>query len=237
MNLFLAMSIFWLNETLEFPHPGYANSDGLLAVGGDLSVERLLVAYQQGIFPWYNEDDPILWWSPDPRYVVFPEDVKVSKSMKQVLRRGMFEVTFDQDFIAVMEGCRDARRNKQSGGTWVTEEFIEAYTELHHLGYAHSVEVWQEGKLVGGLYGVTLGKCFFGESMFSNVSNASKTGFITLAKKLQEKGFWLIDCQMRTDHLVSLGAVGIPRRKFLHILNKNNRMPTQRGEWQTWLNE
>ena len=183
------MPVFWLDDqSLEFPAPELATPEGILAVGGDLSPARLLEAYAGGIFPWFNEGDPILWWSPDPRFVLFPDELVVSKSMRPYFNQKKFQVSFDQDFEGVMRSCQQSNRNGQSGDTWITEDMIQAYVQVHQLGYAHSVEVWQEGDLVGGLYGISLGKIFFGESMFSRVSNASKFGFITLVQKLREKG-------------------------------------------------
>ncbi|SDK88080.1 leucyl/phenylalanyl-tRNA--protein transferase [Salinimicrobium catena] len=203
----------------DFPPVEKANSIGLLAFGGDLSPERLLSAYTHGIFPWYDSSQPILWWSPDPRMVLFPEKLKVSKSMKQVLKKGIFEVTFDQDFEQVIQNCAVAPREGQMG-TWITPQMQEAYVELHRLGFAKSVEVWQENELVGGLYGIYLKdiKVFCGESMFAKKSNASKFGFIKLVQKLQQEGVKLIDCQVYTDHLASLGAEEIPRSEFLEYL-------------------
>ncbi len=222
------MPVYKLDETLWFPSPEFAWNDGVLAVGGDLSIERLLLAYQMGIFPWYNAREPIVWWSPNPRYVLFPDKVKVSKSMKQVLRREVFTVTYDTHFREVISHCRDTR---QDTGTWITDEMLEAYCNLHQAGYAHSVEVWQEGKLVGGLYGVSLGRFFFGESMFALVSNASKTGFIQLVKALEAKGFLLIDCQQGTAHLISLGAEAISRSHFLDYLSTIEDIDFMRGSW------
>ncbi len=197
----------------------FANPDGLLAMGGDLSVERLLEAYNHGIFPWYDSSEPILWWSPDPRMVLYPENLKVSKSMKQLLRNETFKVTYNQDFLAVIEHCASKKRKGQNG-TWITQEIKDAYLELHHLGIVQSVEVWQNDELVGGLYGIYLKekKMFCGESMFANVSNASKYGFITYVRKLKAEGVTLIDCQMYTEHLESLGAAEIPRKEFLKHL-------------------
>lgn len=201
-----------------FPEVKKAEPDGLLAIGGDLSAERLLLAYQSGIFPWYADDEPILWWSPNPRMVLYPEELKVSKSMKQVLRQGKFTVTVNKAFGEVIKACANVYREGQ-WDTWIVPEMVEAYTELHKLGYAHSVEVWSNERLVGGLYGLALGKVFCGESMFSLESNASKTGFITLVQWLQAKGYTLIDCQVHTPHLESLGAREIPREQFLQSLN------------------
>jgi leucyl/phenylalanyl-tRNA---protein transferase len=204
----------YLTEKIEFPDVSQANSDGLLAVGGDLSVERLLLAYKTGIFPWFENDEPILWWSPDPRFVLFPDKLKVSKSMKQVLRNTSFTVTINKDFEAVIHQCSKIKRNGQSG-TWITKNMIEAYTKLHELGYAKSVEVWQNDKLVAGFYGIDLVDVFCGESMFTKVNNASKAGLISF---IQNSNYKLIDCQVYTRHLESLGAEDIPRDSFLKYL-------------------
>ena len=168
------MPVFWLSENdLSFPPPDLANEDGILAVGGDLSVERLLIAYNNGLFPWYNPEDPILWWSPDPRFVLFPEELKIAKSMRSYFNQKKFEVTFDRDFLQVITNCKNRERKGQSGGTWISQDMIDAYYRLHKKGFAHSVEVWRDEELVGGLYGVSLGKIFFGESMFTKENNAS----------------------------------------------------------------
>lgn len=204
----------------------------MLAVGGDLSPERLLKAYAQGIFPWYGPGEPILWWSPDPRAVLFPEELRVSKSMRPYFNQGKFSLTFDQDFKTVIQLCGKVRRH-----TWITRDMLEAYTRLHEMGYAHSVEVWQDGKLAGGLYGLALGRVFFGESMFTKVSNASKFGFIALVRQLQARGFRLVDCQQETHHLASLGARPIPRDTFLEYLRQNQHEATARGSWRAWLEE
>ncbi|MGB0524697.1 MAG: leucyl/phenylalanyl-tRNA--protein transferase [Flammeovirgaceae bacterium] len=214
------MPIFELDENkLYFPPAYLADGSGILAIGGDLTPQRLLLAYQKGIFPWFNPAEPILWWSPDPRCVIYPNAIKVSKSMRQVLRKQEFEITFDQAFLEVIYGCKSIYRPGQQG-TWISEEMIDAYLELHHQGFIHSVEVWKKGELVGGLYGGNLGKCFFGESMFSKVSNASKVALIYLAKNLQEQNYHFIDCQVHTPHLESLGAVMVPRLQFLDDLKK-----------------
>lgn len=203
-------------DILQFPHPSQADSDGLLAVGGDLSVPRLILAYRNGIFPWFDNDAFILWWSPNPRLVLFPERLIVSKSMMQVLRNDTFEVTVNHDFKSVISECSKIKRANQSG-TWITAEMEKAYLRLHHLGYAISVEVWQNHKLVGGLYGVDVGNGIFcGESMFAKVSNASKVGFITF---VQNSDYKLIDCQVPTPHLKSLGAEEMERREFLTYLD------------------
>jgi leucyl/phenylalanyl-tRNA--protein transferase len=205
----------FLNQKIEFPDLSEATADGLLAVGGDLSSERLLYAYANGIFPWFDEEEPILWWSPDPRFVLFSEDLKISKSMKQILNGNKFKVTVNKDFMSVVENCSKAKREGQKG-TWITDNMIEAYTRLYKLGYAKSIEVWQDDDLVGGLYGVDLGNnVFCGESMFAKVSNASKLGFITF---IQNSDYKLIDCQLHTKHLESLGAKHISRSAFLKFL-------------------
>lgn len=224
------MPVYQLDDSLWFPDPAYAWNDGILAIGGDLSVNRLILAYRMGIFPWFNEGEPILWWSPNPRYVIFPKQLKVSKSMRRVLRNNIFEVTYDTEFRAVITACRDTRRDGQFG-TWITADMVEAYCALHEAGFAHSVEVRQEGELVGGLYGIALGKFFFGESMFAKVSNASKTGFIELVRNLEAKGFELIDCQQGTPHLISLGAEPISRNDFLQRLTTINAENTFKGKW------
>ena len=209
------MSLFILNNELLFPPVHLAEPDGLLAIGGDLSMERLLLAYRQGIFPWY-EGRHILWWCPDPRFVLFPEELKESKSMRQLIRRETFEFRVDSDFKQVIASCKTiARRGQES--TWITDEVREAYTRLHLAGYAHSAEVWQDGELAGGLYGIRMGKVFFGESMFSKVSNASKYAFILYMQRLQAEGVQLIDCQVYTEHLESLGARMIPREHFIDL--------------------
>jgi leucyl/phenylalanyl-tRNA--protein transferase len=211
--------LHFLQHNEKFPPISEADEQGLLAIGGELSIPRLIYAYNHGIFPWYDASQPLLWWSPDPRMVLFPEKLKVSKSMKQLLKKDAFEVTFNKDFKAVIEACAEIRRDGQHG-TWITQEMIDCYIELHEFNIAHSVEVWQEGNLVGGLYGIYLmdKKVFCGESMFTKASNASKYGFITLVKKLREEGVKLIDCQVYTRHLESLGAEEISRDDFLEYL-------------------
>lgn len=205
----------YLTQELWFPDANEAFEDGLLAMGGDLSAERLLLAYKKGVFPWFENDTPILWWSPDPRFVLFPENLKVSKSMAQVLRNKRFKVTINQDFGAIIEQCANMKRTGQEG-TWITQKMIDAYTKLYELGYAKSIEVWYDNALVGGLYGVDLGNgVFCGESMFSKKSNASKVGFIWFVRNTNYK---LIDCQVYTKHLESLGAEDISRIKFLKYL-------------------
>lgn len=198
-------------------------------MGGDLSPERLLTAYSLGIFPWFNEGDPIAWWSPDPRMVLFPSEMKVSKSMRPYFNQGKYSVSVDKDFEGVMRNCQKPR--SMYGGTWITDDMVEAYCRLHELGHAHSVEVWQGDDMVGGLYGVALGRCFFGESMFTRLSNASKFGFIYMVKMLEALGFWLIDCQQESTHLSSLGARPILRADFLKILERNRAQETLLGNW------
>ena len=212
--------MYLLSNDLVFPPVHLANEDGLLAVGGDLSVERLLLAYKSGIFPWYNQGEPIIWYSPDPRMVLFPKDLKISKSMKQLIRKKEFQITYNQNFLEVISNCKNIYRTADQGGTWITNEMFEAYTKLHELGIAKSVEVWLDDELVGGLYGIDLGDIFCGESMFSKVSNASKLAFIFLVKKLEKENYKLIDCQVYNNHLASLGADEIPRSEFLKYLKK-----------------
>lgn len=215
--------MFILNNTLQFPDTDLADADGLLAIGGDLSTERLKLAYQSGIFPWYSDNEPILWWSPDPRFVLYPANLKVSRSMQKLLRHQTFYVTFNTHFNTVITHCAQVKREGQEG-TWITKEMMEAYAELHKIGLAKSVEVWDncsnEPKLVGGLYGIDLGHVFCGESMFSLVPNASKYGFIILVQRLQQENYQLVDCQVHTDHLASLGAQLISRKLFEQILKK-----------------
>jgi leucyl/phenylalanyl-tRNA--protein transferase len=206
-----------LDDEIWFPLVNQALPDGLLAAGGDLSTERLLLAYRSGIFPWFSDDEPILWWSPDPRFVLFPQDLRVSKSMEKVIKSNAFEFRVNTSFAAVVEHCRQIDRKDQPG-TWITEDIVAAYTALHEAGYAYSAEAWQNGTLVGGLYGVMIGKAFFGESMFSRVSNASKYAFICWVQHLQQQGIQLIDCQVYTSHLESLGAQMIPRTTFIDMV-------------------
>lgn len=209
----------WLHPLRhEFPPVDQAlkNPDGLLAAGGDLSAERILTAYRQGIFPWFNPDEPILWWSPDPRCVLFPDQLHVSRSLRKALRKQAFRVTFDTAFEDVIKACAAPRA--YASGTWISPDMQHAYCRLHWLGHAHSVEVWQGDELVGGLYGLALGGAFFGESMFSTRSNSSKIGFVYLVEHLQKWGYALIDCQVYSDHLASLGALEIPRQRFIERL-------------------
>jgi leucyl/phenylalanyl-tRNA--protein transferase len=224
------MPVFMLGEDLVFPHPSNADRDGLLAIGGDLSPDRLLLAYSNGIFPWFDEGSPILWWSPDPRMVLFPGEFKRSKSLLQTIRRGHLEVRFDEDFRSVIMACSIAG-NRQEEGTWITGDMITAYMELHELGYAHSVETYLHGKLVGGLYGVSLGRAFFGESMFFIERDASKIALAGLVDRMLDWGFHFIDAQQRTEHLRSLGARPLPRKKFLELLQIAVIEPTIPGKW------
>lgn len=208
------------DDELWFPPVTEALEDGLLAYGGDLTTERLLLAYRNGIFPWFNEEDPVLWWSPDPRCVLFPEKLKISKSMQQVMRKGDFRFRINTAFETVISHCKHTFRKDQDG-TWITGDIIEAYTAMHRKGFAHSAEAWQDGQLVGGLYGIRLGNVFFGESMFSTVSNASKFAFIQYTQQLKTEGVQLVDCQVHTPHLESLGAEMIPRSQFITLLQRH----------------
>ncbi len=214
--------MFFLGESLEFPPVENANAEGLLAVGGDLSSARLLLAYENGIFPWFNEDSLILWWSPDPRMVLFPKDVKISKSMRKVLKSASFRLTKNHCFERVLDQCANIKREGQQG-TWITKEMKHAYVALHKKGFAQSYEVWEGDNLVGGLYGIDLGHVFCGESMFSTADNASKFAFIELVRELDRKNYKLIDCQLYTEHLASLGAIEIPRTDFIEILREKQR--------------
>lgn len=224
------MTIFALSEDLVFPPPQLASQEGLLAIGGDLSPERLLLAYRIGIFPWYSDDEPILWWSPDPRLVLYPSEFHLSQSLVKTIRRGEFAVSMDQAFERVIRAC--GRMRSDSGeGTWIVPEMIEAYCRLHDAGFAHSVETWQGGRLAGGLYGVSLGRCFFGESMFARVSNASKVALAALVAYLKAEGFGLIDCQVTTGHLQRMGAREIPRRLYLEQLQEYLQTPDRTGKW------
>jgi len=209
--------MYFVSEKVAFPPVEEASYEGVLAIGGDLSVERLILAYDSGIFPWYNADEPILWWAPSERMVVYPETYKVSKSMRNILNRNNFTITHNQNFKEVITHCQQVERKDQDG-TWISTEIIEAYTKLHELGIAKSIEVWQDNQLVGGLYGIDLGHIFCGESMFSSVPNASKVAFVTLVKKLKENNYKLLDCQVHNDHLESLGAFEISRESFMRIL-------------------
>lgn len=210
--------MYRLTAELLFPSVALASPEGILAFGGDLSTERLLLAYRSGVFPWFNIDEPIIWWSPDPRMVLFLDELKISKSMRNVLNRNVFKVTFNQDFSGVIRNCQQVARNGQEG-TWISEQMIMAYEKLYELGHAKSVEVWQNDELVGGLYGIDLGDVYCGESMFSRVSNASKVAFISLVNHLKVNKYKLIDCQVYNEHLASLGCREIKRDEFITFLN------------------
>ncbi|MCF6223991.1 MAG: leucyl/phenylalanyl-tRNA--protein transferase [Flavobacteriaceae bacterium] len=216
-----------LGKEIVFPNVALATPEGIVAIGGDLSTERLILAYKSGIFPWYNQGEPIIWYSPNPRMVLFPERLKISKSMRKILREGAFQITFNKNFKEVISNCKTISRNDQLG-TWITDEMKTAYIQLHKMGIAKSVEVWKNNELVGGLYGIDLstqksglGSVFCGESMFSKAPNASKVAFINLVQKLHHKGCQLIDCQVYNNHLASLGAEEISRKKFLRILRNS----------------
>jgi len=224
------LPIYRLTNDLIFPPAEYAEPDGLLAIGGDLSVDRLLLAYRSGIFPWYSDDDPLLWWSPNPRLIIVPDEFRISKSLRRVIRSGRFTVTMDTAFRDVITACADMRGPGRDG-TWITEEMANAYCALHHAGYAHSFECWEEGGMVGGLYGVSIGAAFFGESMFSRASNASKVALAALVDHARAWNFLFIDCQMTTSHLLSLGARELSRKRFLALLQDALTAETHRGAW------
>jgi leucyl/phenylalanyl-tRNA---protein transferase len=213
--------MYRLTKELYFPPVETASPEGILAFGGDLSPERLLLAYKSGIFPWFNDDEPIIWWSPDPRMVLFLDELKISKSMRNILNRNIFKVTFNQDFSAVIRNCKHINRSGQEG-TWISDQMILAYEKLHELGHAKSVEVWKDEELVGGLYGVDLGPIFCGESMFSKVPNASKVAFISLVNQLKSENYQLLDCQVYNEHLASLGCREIERDEFIAIIKSKN---------------
>jgi leucyl/phenylalanyl-tRNA---protein transferase len=222
--------IYRLGRAVAFPDPARAEPDGLLAVGGDLSPERLVAAYARGIFPWFDEQSPILWWSPDPRLVLEPAGLHVSRSLARTIRRGTYRVTADAAFERVIRRCAEKGRPGQRG-TWITEDMVEAYCELHRLGFAHSFEAWEDDALAGGLYGVSLGAAFFGESMFADAPDASKVAFARAVEWLRARGVALVDCQVRTEHLVSLGARELPRDTFLARVAAALEAPTLRGRW------
>lgn len=224
------MPVYALDERVEFPNPTLADKSGLLAVGGDLSPERLLLAYSSGIFPWYSEEDPIMWWSPDPRMILNPKDLKITKSLKQSINKKGIEVKFDSQFNEVINSCSKAPRTDQDG-TWITKEMKQAYIKLHELGFAHSVETYYNNELVGGLYGISLGKAFFGESMFFKTRDASKIALYFLVKQLIEWDFHFIDAQVETDHLKSMGGQLVSRKDFLFSLNLALNIPTIQGKW------
>ena len=220
------MPLFRLSEKIEFPPAWLARSDGLLCIGGDLCAERLILAYRNGIFPWFSNSEPILWWSPDPRLVLFPSRIRVSKSLKKTIRKAGFSIRINTAFKQTIVACSQPRPDKP-GGTWLVDEMIDAYITLHKMGIAHSVEAWQGDRLVGGLYGVSLGKTFFGESMFSLVPNASKVALVALAQELDSQGFQIIDCQVTSGHLLRMGAQEITRGLFLDMLDHgvNKKVP------------
>jgi leucyl/phenylalanyl-tRNA--protein transferase len=230
INSDLQMPVYVLGDEFIFPDPNQAADEGLIAVGGDLSADRLLLAYSSGIFPWFSEGDPILWWSPDPRLVLFPEKFRISKSLQQTLRNKQFTVKFDNCFDKVIEACSTISRSDQDG-TWITSQMKEAYIRLHHLGFAHSVETYMDGKLAGGLYGLSLGRAFFGESMFFYERDASKIAFYYLVQKLLEWKFHFIDAQVETGHLKNLGAESLTRAEFLNLLKNAIIYPTIKGKW------
>ena len=224
------MPVYQLSEDLVFPSPHLASKEGLLAVGGDLTHNRLLLAYSLGIFPWYSEGEPILWWSPDPRLVLYPNELKVSKSLDKVINKDRFKVTVDCAFERVIKDCARVRLENREG-TWIVDEMVKAYCSLHESGFAHSIEAWAGDRLVGGLYGVSLGKCFFGESMFTRISNASKVAFVVLVNHLKSQGFAMIDCQITTGHLTRFGAREISRARYLDELDEALKAGTLRGKW------
>jgi len=225
------MTVYLLSDEIVFPSPYLASENGILAIGGDLSEERLLTAYRMGIFPWYSQDDPIIWWSPDPRLVLYPDEIKITRSLGKIIRKGVFDITFDAAFEQVIRSCAEVRLQKDED-TWIVEEMITAYCRLHLSGYAHSVEAWCDGNLAGGLYGVSMGRCFFGESMFTLKSNASKVAFVTLVDYLKNRSFKIIDCQMESKHLSGFGARLIPRTLFLKQLEQFLDAPTMKGKWE-----
>jgi leucyl/phenylalanyl-tRNA---protein transferase len=218
------------DERIQFPDPGDADEQGILCSGGNLSPGVILSAYSQGIFPWFSEDDPLLWWSPDPRFVLFPAEIQVSESMRKVLKKGSYTLTLDTDFRAVIEACAAAPRRGQNG-TWITDDMVEAYVVLHELGYAHSVEARKDGELAGGLYGISLGRLFCGESMFSRLPNASKAALIALAWRLADEDFLVIDSQVHTAHVASMGGREIPRSEYLTLVRKASILSSSRGDW------
>jgi leucyl/phenylalanyl-tRNA---protein transferase len=224
------MPVYRLIKEVIFPPVEHAHSSGLLAIGGDLSPARLLEAYRRGIFPWYSENEPILWWSPDPRLILELEEFKISRSLRKTLNKQIFQVTFDQAFSRVVQACASVPREGQPG-TWITTDILQAYKRLHTMGYAHSVETWLNGELAGGLYGVSLGKAFFGESMFHRRTDASKVALAALVERLKSWDFHFIDAQMTTEHLLRLGAKEVPRRIFLKRLDAALDNPTQKGKW------
>ena len=225
------MPVYQIPDELVFPDPDLAEEDGLLGVGGDLKPERLLLAYRNGIFPWFSKGEPIMWWSPEPRCVLYPENLKVSTSLRQALRKGGYEVRFDTCFTDVIRHCAATKRKGQRG-TWITKEMVEAYIRLHELGYAHSTEVFMGGELAGGLYGVAIGMTYSGESMFHLRPEASKIALYHLVQRLKDWKFPLIDCQVTNPHLLSLGAEEMPRKEFLKQVKKNREKKGHLGKWE-----
>ena len=224
------MPVFLLSDESIFPPPQLASKEGILAIGGDLNIDRLLLAYETGIFPWYSHGEPIMWWSPNPRFVLFPNEIRISRTLKKVLRKNQFRITMDTAFERVISECAGTRRQKE--GTWLVDDMIDAYINLHHAGYAHSVEVWRDENLAGGLYGVSLGSAFFGESMFTGIRNAASVGLVKLVEYLKDISVDLIDCQVTTDHLIRFGAREIPRSRFLKLLKQSIDQPTKKGKWE-----
>lgn len=216
----------------QFPSPNSASEEGLVAVGGEITTKRVLSAYRQGIFPWYSEDQPVLWWSPEPRAILYPDGIKISRSLKKTLRRNKFSITADTAFSQVVKACAGPRTQSPTGGTWITAEMMDTYNRLHQLGYGHSIEVWDQEKLVGGLYGLSLGSAFFGESMFSHRPDASKLALVSLAKFSKSSGIDFIDCQLPTDHLASMGAINISRKEYLKILEAALKHQDHTKCWQ-----
>jgi leucyl/phenylalanyl-tRNA--protein transferase len=225
------MTVYLLDKDIRFPDPAYASTEGLLAVGGDLSLERLAFAYEIGIFPWYSKEEPILWWSPDPRFLLYPKDFKLRRSLKKTIRKGLYEIRFDTAFEQVIRACSKRKRPGQDD-TWITKDMIKAYIKLHQAGFAHSIEAWREGKLVGGLYGVSKGPFFFGESMFYDEPDASKVALAALVHRFRDAPF--IDCQVANDFFRSMGAVDVPRSKFLRELDTHVKKPSL---WQATIND
>lgn len=224
------MPVYALPDEPAFPHPSLAEPGGLLGIGGDLSIDRLLLAYAMGIFPWYSDGDPVLWFSPDPRFVLKTAELKVGRSLRKRVRRGDFRITLDQAFVEVIRACRSAPRPGQDG-TWITDDMVAAYTDLHAAGFAHSVEAWRGERLVGGLYGVSLGRSFSGESMFAREADASKVAFVWLVRQLERWGFPLVDCQMETPHLSRFGGRPMPRAHYLRALRDLVVPPIHGREW------
>lgn len=215
----------------QFPSPDSASEEGLVAVGGEITTVRVLSAYRQGIFPWYSEDQPVLWWSPEPRAILYPDGIKISRSLKKTLRKQVFHVTADQAFSEVIRCCAGPRIQSPGGGTWITDEMMSTYTRLHQMGYGHSIEVWHDEKLVGGLYGLALGSAFFGESMYSHAPDASKVALVHLAKKASSHGIDFIDCQLPTEHLSRMGAIDISRKAYLEILEDALKNDDRTEHW------